>query len=129
MFEPSGIKRNMEEFIKMQKVILDQKSWVVEGCSSKTFEMRFAMADLLIYFHLPRYICFARFLKRLFNYKRGFGGLRTINWGLLKYTFNFDKDKGKLIEMLRKKYPSAVFYEFKKPKEVEAFLTNFKNIP
>jgi hypothetical protein len=61
-------------------------------------------------------------------FKREFGGVRAINWGFLKYTFNFDKDRGKLIEMLRKKYPSAVFYEFRKPKEVEAFLKNLINL-
>ena len=51
MFEPGGKKRDKQEFIEIQKAMLDEKAWVVEGCSFSTFEMRFAKADVLIYFH------------------------------------------------------------------------------
>src|SRR5277367_5423689 len=54
MFEPGGKKRDKQAFIEIQKAMLDEKAWVVEGCSFSTFEMRFAKADALIYFHFSR---------------------------------------------------------------------------
>lgn len=122
MFEPDGKKRNKQEFIKTQKAILEETAWIVEGCSFSTFEMRFAKADVVIYFHFSRLVCFWRFFKRLFHYKREFGGLRTINWELLKYTWNFDKEKRARIEELREKYPHTDFFIFKDQNDADLFL-------
>ncbi|WP_158021810.1 hypothetical protein [Candidatus Protochlamydia naegleriophila] len=93
MFEVGGKKRDKQEFIEIQKAMLSEEAWVIEGCSFSTFEMRFAKADVLIYFQLPRLVCFLRLFKRLFNYKKDFGGLRAVTWEILKYTWNFDKEK------------------------------------
>ncbi len=109
MFEPGGKKRDKQEFIEIQKAMLDETAWVVEGCSFSTFEMRFARADVLIYFHFSRLVCFWRLFKRLFNYKRDFGGLRAITWELLKYTWNFDKEKRARIEELRENILRLIF--------------------
>jgi adenylate kinase family enzyme len=102
--------------------MLEETAWIVEGCSFSTFEMRFAKADVLIYFHFPRLVCFWRFFKRLFNYKRDFGGLRAINWELLKYTWNFDKEKRARIEKLRDKYPQTDFLIFRNQKDADHFI-------
>jgi adenylate kinase family enzyme len=101
MFDPGGRKRDKQEFIEIQKAMLSEEAWVVEGCSFSTFEMRFAKADVLIYFQLPRLLCFLRLFKRLFNYEKDFGGLRAVTWEILKYTWNFDKEKRARIEELR----------------------------
>ena len=93
MFESNGKKRDKEEFLSIQKSILDEESWIIEGCSFSTFEMRFARADTFIYFQFARFLCFWRVFKRQFNYKKEFSGLRMINWELLKYIWSFDKDK------------------------------------
>ena len=60
MFEPGGKKRDKQEFIEIQKAMLNEEAWVVEGCSFSTFEMRFATANVLIYFHFSRLVCFWR---------------------------------------------------------------------
>lgn len=122
MFEPGGKKRDKKEFIEIQKAMLGEKAWVVEGCSFSTFEMRFAKADILIYFQFSRLICFFRLFKRLFNYKKDFGGLRAVNWEILKYTWNFDKEKGARIEELRRKYPETEFLIFRSQKDADRFL-------
>lgn len=122
MFELGGKKRDKQEFIEIQKAILNEEAWVVEGCSFSTFEMRFAESDILIYFHFSRPVCFWRLFKRLFNYKREFGGLRAVTWEILKYTWNFDKEKRTRIEELKKKYPQTEFLIFKSQKEADFFL-------
>jgi len=122
MFKPDGKKQDKQAFIAIQQSLLDEEAWIVEGCSFSTFEMRFAKADILIYFDFSRLICFCRMIKRIFNYQSAFGGLRTINLELLRYTWNFDKEKRARIEELRKKYPTTQFLVFKNQKEADAFL-------
>lgn len=128
MFEPDGKKRDKQEFIAIQKAMLNEEAWVVEGCSFSTFEMRFATADVLIYFHFSRLICFLRLFKRIFNYKKEFGGLRAVTWEILKYTWSFDKEKRTRIEELRKKYPHTCFKVFRNQKEADKFLEEIKEI-
>ncbi len=126
VFDPKGKKNDKQEFIEIQKAMLAEDAWVVEGCSFSTFEMRFARADILIYFHFSRFVCFLRLFKRLFNYKKDFGGLRAITWEVLKYTWNFDREKRTRIEELRKQYPETEFLIFKKQKDANLFLkSNF----
>lgn len=122
MFELDGKKKDKLEFIEIQKAMLNEDAWIVEGCSFSTFEMRFAKADVLIYFHFPRLVCICRMLKRLFNYKKDFGGLRAITWELLKYTWNFDKEKRARIEELRQKYPQTDFLIFRNQNDADCYL-------
>lgn len=122
MFEPDGKKKDKQEFIEIQKAMLNEDAWIVEGCSFSTFEMRFAKADILIYFHFSRLVCFFRLFKRLFNHEKDFGSLRAITKEILKYTWNFDKEKRARIEELRQKYPQTKFLIFKSQKDADSFL-------
>jgi len=122
MFEPDGKKKDKQEFIAIQQAMLGEKRWIVEGCSFSTFEMRFSAADVVIYFHFSRFVCYWRLFKRLFNYRKEFGGLRKISWELVKYIWNFDKEKRGRIEELRKKYPYLKFLIFKNQKDADLFL-------
>jgi len=121
-FEPGGKKRDKREFLALQKALVEEDAWVIEGCSFSTFEMRFARADVVIYFFLPRYLCFWRMIKRIFNYQKSFGGLRMINWELLKYTWHFDRDKRATIDALVKKYPTLDFRIFQTQQDADQYL-------
>jgi len=122
MFEPGGEKRDKQEFIEIQKAMLDEEAWVVEGCSFSTFEMRFKKANIVIYFQFSPLICFLRLLKRIFRYRKEHGSLRFINLKLLQYTWNFDREKRGRIEELRKKYPETLFVILKNQKEADLYL-------
>ena len=127
MFEPGGKKRDRQEFLSIQKAMVDEESWIIEGCSFSTFEMRFARADTLIYFHFSRFLCFWRIFKRLFNHDKAFGGLRIVNWEILKYIWNFDKEKRATIEELRKRYPHVDFFTFRNPDDPDKYLERLKS--
>lgn len=121
-FEPSGKKRDKQEFIEIQKAMLNDDAWIVEGCSFSTFEMRFSKADVLIYFYFSRPVCFFRLFKRLFNYRSDFGSLRAVTREILKYTWNFDKEKKARIEELKKQYPQTKFLIFRGQQDADLFL-------
>lgn len=131
MFEGDK-KRDREEFLSIQKAILAEKAWVIEGCSLSTLELRFASADVVLYFHLPRWLCIWRIFKRFFIYlgracrhtsdDMEHGGLKTVRWELLKYMWTFDRDKRPGIEALRRKYPHVKFLIFITSTEVNRYL-------
>jgi adenylate kinase family enzyme len=123
MFESNGNKKDKQEFISILNEMICEPSWIVEGCSFSTFELRYAKADTFIYFQYSRLVCFWRVFKRVFNYNKAFGGLRMFNWELIKYIWNFDKEKRGKIEELRAKYPDVNFIIFKKPQEAIHYLT------
>lgn len=131
-FIPGGKKRDSQEFLSIQKAMLAEESWIIEGCSISTLEMRFARADLMIYFHLPRLLCMWRVLKRLFFYDKNLcdtpeGCSKIFNWEILQYIWNFDKEKREGIEMLRKNYPNAAFLVFKSSKDAAAYVNNLRS--
>lgn len=89
-------KIDRQKFLSIKETLVNEDSWIIEGCSLSTVEMRFARADTIIYFHLSRWLCIWRVLKRLFIVDKKIvdtGCLNGINWGLIKYIWNFDRDK------------------------------------
>jgi len=57
-------KRDKQEFLSIKEALVNEESWIIEGCSFSTLEMRFSRADTVIYFHLPRWLCLWRVLRR-----------------------------------------------------------------
>lgn len=126
MFEGTK-KRNKNEFLAIKSALLKEDSWIIEGCSLSTLEMRFARADLFIYFNFPRILCLWRLIKRaIFSSSDSdqSGCLKGINWEIIRYTWSFERDKRPGIEELRRRYPQVEFLEFHSPKDVETFLNS-----
>ena len=118
-------KRDKQEFLLVKDALLKEEVWIIEGCSFSTLEMRFARADTLIYFHLPRWLCIWRVCKRLFTFDKRIadtGCLNGINWLLINYIWNFDRDKRQGIEELRQRYPNVDFLFFQHPQDPEKYL-------
>ena len=104
-----GRKREKTEFLALKESLLKENTWIIEGCSFSTLEMRFARADTVIYFDLPRMLCIWRVCKRLFAFDQHLsetGCLDGVNWPLIKYIWNFNRDKKQGIEELSKQYPA-----------------------
>lgn len=123
-------KREKQEFIKLKKEILNTESWIIEGCSISTLELRFQRADHILYFQYPANLCLFRILKRALFHKRESkktGCLTSINWKLLTYIWNFSKDEHHQIEKIRKQYPNVRFVVFKNDREASQYLSNSRN--
>ena len=110
------IERDYDEFLAIQKDLVTQDNWIVDGNATKSLEMRYARADIVIYFCLPRIICFWRVLKRRLFFKdcriddRAPECYETIRWGLIKYMWTFEARVNDKIAYLQVKYPHAKFY-------------------
>ncbi len=118
-------KRDRQEFLAVKESLISEESWIIEGCSLSTLEMRFARADTIFYFQFSRLRCIWRLCKRLFKFDEMLahsGCLRGINWTLLEYVWNFDRDKRESISALRKKYPQVEFIIFRNPRDLNKYL-------
>lgn len=111
-------ERDYKEFIIIQQELVNQEQWIIDGNSTKSFEMRYKRADVCLYFNFPRYLCYWRVLKRLF-YKeiaiddRADNCCEKVSWSLLKYMWGFEKRVNPILNLLQQNYPDVRFIEIK----------------
>ncbi len=131
-YEASWVERDYLEFINIQQSIVDSDAWIVDGNATKSFELRYARADLVLYFNFPRWLCYWRTIKRLFCKDtsiddRADGCRETVRWSLLKYMWSFeDRVKDKVV-LLGNKYPQVKFVEVKNDKQLLNLLNMIVN--
>lgn len=122
-------RRDWLDFFLIKNALVNKNSWIIEGCSIRTLEMRYRRADTVIYLHLPRFVCIWRACKRAFTFDQRIaetGCLKGINWQLVKFIWNFDRDKREFIEQLRKKYPKVNFILFRRSYHADQYLEEIK---
>ena len=112
------VERDYNEFLQIQQDIVNSESWIVDGNSTRSLEMRWAKADLVLYFNFPKIICFFRILKRFLRPNTSFddrasGCIEAIKWPLLKYMWGFEERVVKDVKIFKERYPNAVFKEIK----------------
>lgn len=117
-YEANWIERDYQEFLKAQQSIVDSPSWIIDGNSTKSLEMRYSKADLVLYFNFPRLVCYWRILRRLFDKDpniedRAYGCKETIRISLLRYMWTFEGRVARQLVELRKKYPRVEFVEIR----------------
>lgn len=122
-YEANWVERDYQEFLKCQQSIVDSRCWIIDGNSTKSLEMRYSKADLVLYFNFPRYVCYWRIFKRLFDKDpaiedRAHGCNETIRINLLRYMWNFEKRVARQLVELREKYPLVEFIEIRSKKSL-----------
>lgn len=118
MFEADGRKKDREELLAIEREMVKEEGWVVEGCSLSTLATRFERADVVLYFNFSRLLCIYRIIKRALCFDETLaetGCVRGVNLRLIEYIWNFDRSKRAQIEKLRNQYPSVKFQEIKSP--------------
>jgi len=131
-FIADWIEKNYEEFLEIQKSIVANSSWIIDGNSTKSFEIRYSKADLVLYFNYPKWLCYYRIFKRLF-YKNPFindrapGCYELITWSLLRYIWSFETRVIDTITILRTKYPQTPFIEIKNDIDLSQLKKELKN--
>jgi len=114
-YEADWKERDYNEFISIQQKFVSEDSWIIDGNNTKSLEMRYARANLVLYFNYPRGLCYWRIFKRLFMKSviddRAEGCKETVRWSLLKYIWSFERRVAEPIERLKKCYPEVKFIE------------------
>lgn len=110
VFNEDGSKKDLGQYLNDHKEIIGQDSWVIEGCSIKTFKERAERADLIIIIECSRYKAFYRLLKRAISFQNKLkqsGTIRFPNWILIKYIWNFPHKQGKIIKEVSSSHASV----------------------
>ena len=120
------VERNYDEFLHLQKELVDQGQWIIDGNCLKSLEMRYQRADVAVYFCYPRFIALWRILKRRFFVTkdcrindRADGCQETMRWSLIKYLWTFEDRVNPIITELRKKHPQTKFYIIRNNRELQ----------
>lgn len=109
-WKPNWQKYTVPEWLVIHQALIDQPSWIIEGCAIKSsFMERFARADLVIYFNFPRLLCLWRMIKRSLLPMQNDtpdGCIDGVPWRLIKYMWQFDTSLMQpLWTLAQKKYP------------------------
>jgi len=125
-----GKKQDPNEVLAIQRKLVELDSWIIEGCSFKTLDLRFKRAQIVVYLDFPRLLCLWRAFKRGFFYNQNLsstGCVNMLNWILVKYIWSFKKEKNQLIEQAKSHYPDLIFRKLKNSVEVEDFLAEISS--
>ncbi|STX51310.1 DNA topology modulation protein [Legionella busanensis] len=125
-FTDYWVERNYQEFLSIQQSFVNQEQWIIDGNSTKSFEMRYKRATLCLYFNYPKMLCYWRVLKRFFYKDKRIDDRATnchekVSWSLLKYMWGFEKRVQTLLKQLQQNYPQTLFIEIHSDRELKQF--------
>jgi len=123
-FKANWVERDYEEFLAIQRNLIQQNTWIIDGNMTKSLEMRFSRANMVLYFNFPRPICYWRILKRSLNRNaaiddRAVGCGDKITWSLLKYTWGFEQRVAQKIAEFKLNHPDVRFVEIRSDLELK----------
>lgn len=124
-------KQDNEIFMQQQKDIIEKDQWIIDGNSSQSFELRYPRTDVILYFDMPRWLCFWRIFKRCITKDisiddRAPNCPETVSWPLLVYTWNYDSRAYCRLLPLRVQYPNIPFIEVRSGKDLEQISKNLR---
>ncbi len=124
-FTKGWVEQDYDVFIRLQKELVNQSQWIIDGNSHKSLDIRFSRADLVIFFNFSRGRCLWRIFKRLLDKNphiddRAAGCSETVRWSLIKYLWTYEKRVRVLAQELKDRYPNLTVLEVRKPKDLYA---------
>jgi adenylate kinase family enzyme len=132
-FEKNWVERDYNEFLSIQRAMVDGPKWIIDGNSTKSLEMRYSRADVVLYFNYPAPICLVRLLKRLLRKNpeiqdRAEGCNEKIRLQLIKYMWGFNHRVEKQLHEYKIKYPHVTFIEIDSDKSLISFNALIKGV-
>lgn len=126
-------ERNYEEFIYIQKKMIQNSAWIVDGNAMRSLELRFEKGDIAIYFTFNRWLCLFRVIKRIFFPDPSINDLaegcrKSIRFKLIKYIFLFRKKYSERIEELARQYPKVRLIKVRKTRELQSLMKMMEEI-
>ncbi len=134
-FSYNWIERDYDEFLMIQYRLIEQNEWIIDGNATKSLQLRWMQADVVIYFNYPRWLCYWRVLKRYIT-RNLFSGDKDIfvddraphckekiQWKLLKYMYSFDERVRTTVQLMQEVNPKTPFYEVHNDTELKKITT------
>lgn len=131
-WRPNWEKTPKEEWVKKQTDLISKEKWIIDGNYNGTIELRYKVADLIIFLDINRFICLISALKRhgtkrtdlpqYLEEKLDFEFIQFCKW-----IWSFSKMGRQTIMELHKKYPDKPFLIFKSRRKLQKMLVGWRN--
>lgn len=128
------IESATEEFIAIQREIVERDQWIIEGNYTSTIDIREPHAETVIYLEVPMRVCLYRVIKRRIKYHGRTredlppGCPEKIDWAFIKFIVStYNRRKRKMAERL-KRYANEgkTVHYLKSAAQIEEFLSAFQ---
>ena len=128
-WQPRWIQRPHAERSAIQKQLVQQETWIIDGNYESLLDIRLATSDTIIFLDLPRLLCLYRVVRRYFQYAgktrpdMNEGCSEGIDWSHLKWVWNYPND-GRVVSIQKiQKYSNGCeIIILRSPKQVKQFL-------
>lgn len=122
-----------EQQIEIQKELVKQEKWIIDGNYGGTMDIRLERADTIIFLDFPRTLCLYRAIKRRFQYRNKTrpdmreGNKERFDLEFYKWIWNFPKiQRPKIMEILSGLSTDKKVVVLRSPKDMKHFLTQIK---
>lgn len=134
-FWQSGWKmRSREEEREIVGNLARQDEWIIDGNYKSTLSTRFEAADTIIFLDFPTLLCLLRVIKRFFKYRGTTrpdmteGCTEKLDWEFIFWIIGYRKSYRPIVlDKIAEHASNRKVLIFKKPTQVERFLTDLKN--
>lgn len=86
-----------DEWQALQRNLVAQPSWIIEGNYASTMPIRVAAADTIIYLDLPTHVCLWSVLRRRLKFRSrsrpDLGVYDRINWQFIRFIWSFRRTR------------------------------------
>ena len=128
-WKPNWARTPKDEWVEIQRKLILEEKWVIDGNYGSTMEIRFEVADLVIFLDINRLLCMWRAATRtgkkrsdLPDYLDEPSITNSEFIEFCKRIWNFRRTDGKIILELHDKYPEKAFLHIRKQRDVKQLL-------
>lgn len=117
-----------EKWIDIQKDVMKDDSWIIDGMYISTFEVRFMEAEIVYFLDIDTKICLESVKERELEKRTDFPAYLSKNQEqfdiLIKGLIEFEEKRKPRILAMHNKYPNKDFVVFKSRDEMNDYLNN-----
>jgi adenylate kinase family enzyme len=133
-FQPGWIPMPNDEWDHLQKKLVEEEKWIIDGNYGRTLDIRLNEADVIIFFDLPRWLTVFRVVKRRIKYHGktrpdlNEGCPERLSWEFIKWIWNYRRDKRPgIMRKLEKLSAHKKIIILKSRADVKEFIQQTKN--
>ncbi|NOU97879.1 DNA topology modulation protein [Paenibacillus sp. LMG 31456] len=133
-FQPGWVPMPNDQWEHLQKQLIQEQEWIIDGNYGRTIDIRLNEADVIIFFDLPRRITTYRVIKRRIMYHGKTrpdlkeGCPERLDWPFVKWVWNYRATKRPAImKKLHTLSAAKIVFVIKSNADIKRLLEQIQN--